>query len=141
VNAYKPRSKTVTVVSWIIIAKGAWLFFPTISLLFIQSYGAVAFEELRGRGLSPTFHIAWSLVGSVVHWAAAALMLSGFAFGRLLYVSYVPTAFAVSACLFGIHARDVVAAVVFIVFAVVLFRPAASDSFRWSTQANTTGNG
>ncbi len=139
-NASKPRPTTVTIISWLIIAKGAWLFFPTVSLLFIQSYGAVVFEELPGRGLSPSFHNAWSLVGALVRWVAAALMLSGIAFGRLLYVTYIPAAFAVSAWLFGFQLRDVIGAVVFTIFAVLLFRQPAADFFRFRTASNATGN-
>ena len=139
-SSSKQRPKVVTVISWLIILKGAWLFFPTFSLLLIQSYSGLVFEETHGRALSPTFHITWSLIGALARWTAAGLMLSGIRVGCLLYVSYIPAAFAVSVWLFGIHARDVVSAVIFAIFAILLFRRPAADFFSGRSHPNTTAN-
>lgn len=138
-NASILRPKAVTIISWLIIAKGALLFFPTL-LLVVPSVGVTAFEEFRSHGLSLTFHIAWSILGALVRWVAGFLMLRGVSSGRLLYVVYVPCAFVVSIALLGVYPRDAVGAVVFIVFTILLFRQPAAGFFRPTIKSNATGN-
>lgn len=122
------------------IAKGALLIFPILPMLFMRDYSNVVMDQLRERGLSPSFHIMWAVVGALVRWVAAFLMLRVVAFGRLLYVIYIPLAFAVSVWLLGVYARDVVGLAVFLLFAFLLFRSPAKEFFAATTRVDAAPN-
>jgi hypothetical protein len=132
VNPQSNRPIAVTVVAWLIIAKAAWIGLPTL-LYLVPSIRDEAEELLQMQGFSFLGSITWSLSGAAVRAACGMALLTGRAWGRLLYFIYVPFAYVLSVHLYGIFPRDLWGLLVFSVFVILLTRPQATWYFRRRT--------
>lgn len=127
-NVPAKRPKTVTIIAWLIIAKAVFLACST--LLFLSpDIRAEAGELLLAQGSTSGISIAWALIGAAVRLVCGAAMLRRRNWGRMLYFTYIPTAYLLTHLLHGFQARDLVGLVVFGVFVVMLTRRPASEYF------------
>jgi hypothetical protein len=123
--AMRERPKSVTVIAWIVIVWGI-LALPATFLLF-----APEAQSLMQRSPIPLpIQYAMQVSGGLVSIITGIVILKGRNWGRLLYVIWNAVTLVVVLATAPAKAGIVPGLLLFLVVAVVLFRPVANEYFR-----------
>ena len=123
------RPKSITIISWLLIASGV---LSTLGMLY--AFTPVVRSTWSSMGMDPTFMAANAFAGGAVHIIAGYAMLQQRAWGRTLYVAYIPLSFTASWFMHGDAFSFTVlpGALFFLIILYFLYRPVAEDYFAGS---------
>ncbi len=125
------RPRSVTLIAWYTIGNSL-LHAAMFPELINTSVGR---KVLHAVGIPLSVAIGWTLASSLTHVIAGVAMLRQRNWGRLLYLSFVPMALALTMALYGVQLYDVLAIVMYGCFFIVLMRPSVAAFFRDKTAA------
>ncbi|MEJ2157723.1 MAG: hypothetical protein P8X96_20535 [Desulfobacteraceae bacterium] len=124
------RPTSITVVCWILIALGG---ISIISSVF--SFNNPVTRELLSKSPIPVnIQYLMMFAGLVITLVCGIAMLKGRNWARLLYVGWSVVAFIIGLATSPMKAMLIPGLIIFIIFAVLLFRPKANAYFK-ATQA------